>query len=330
MTAPIESVARINHLPGRYLAICPKCGNVRDSNEQEKEILRQKRGFCHGVKCEACEHSFTLHEGLLQRRLLYRGLPYPTSSGQISVIPWNPFIPVASVHNLRFRIGVTQRLDLSETYSEIYSTIAYEEGIDRDIIIEMRSVAPTILDIVSSARDENDIGKEARFTILVFGTSRHRRSLMWKELMGEALALIDKKSYKSSIIQSHAGLEAFIADFVEERLLRSGRPDDRWNEKTFKTYIAGDSRDSLPIVGILKVIVDQVLSIKLIGTEMFKDWSREGTGVKSLRNAIVHGDIEKYEEILDKRRLTEEEAAHWVLKTIMKLIYHIQYYELGA
>jgi hypothetical protein len=134
-------------------------------------------------------------------------------------MPWNPFVRVTTVQNLRFTIGMTKRLDLGDTFSKVYGVTAYKEGTEKNISIEVRSVSPTMFDVVSSSRDSSDTGKEARFTILVFGTSKDRPEPVWKELMGSALSLLSQMAYRSSIVQCYAGLEAFLAVFVEEKLL---------------------------------------------------------------------------------------------------------------
>jgi len=324
----IDNIVKITHLPGRYLIICPnqECYHARDSNDEEREVAKHGKGFHYTVACDACGQPFTLHQGYLQRRLLYQGLPYPTTPGQISVIPWNPFVRVASCTNLEFKVGVLRRLDvvkeIYEGISEVYNIVPYAEG--TGVTIEIRRVNQTTFDIVSSSTNEEDVGETARFTFLIFGASAHKDGPVWKELLGGALALIDERAFKSSIIQSHAALEAFVADFMEQRLV--GSHSRKWNEKTFKQYVRGDSRDSLPLTGTLQVMIHEVLGIELIDTDMFKNWI--GTaGIKGIRDKLAHGNIEKYRQILKKRNITEEEAAHWVLQNIMKMIYHIQYYE---
>ena len=80
--------------------------------------------------------------------------------------------------------------------------------------------------------------------------------------------LLRRDAYKSCIVQSYAGFEAFLSAFVEEKLLCTS--DKSWKKATVKQYISGPGRDRLAFTGLLRVIIDEVLEIRIVGTHAFK------------------------------------------------------------
>ena len=186
--------------------------------------------------------------------------------------------------------------------------------------VEAQCLEPAGFTLVSSANETALLGEEATVTLFVSGTSPRRETSVSQELLGDALSLLRRGSnFKSSIVQSHAGLEAFLHDFLTKKL--AGRERQPWRKKTFDRHVGRGS-----LAGSLRVFVDEVLGIRIVDTQAFRDWegSTEKKGVRDLRNAIAHGKGGLYGKVLSNRGMTEKEAAEWALRTVMTLISDIR------
>lgn len=321
----LDGILKFTNVPGLYVLVCPHCNMARNPKPSEQDLIIQKKAYRVKTPCANCRNTSTLHQMLLQRRLLYDGIP-PTPDVPTMVIPWNPFFPVTQTHNQEFRIGLTKTFQLDQHFKRIWEILPYAGCLNEKISVEGRFVPPDKIELISSTRDNELLGKEARITVLVFAGSPVEDSVIWKDLLGESIMLLRREAFKSSIVQCYAAFETFLESFVEEKLTRSPKP---WQKGALR-YLSGDSRDALPLAGLLQVIIDEVLEIRILDSQSFKDWIQEKSGCKALRNAIAHGNEEKFKNILKYKGTggwSEKQAAEWVLRTIMILISDIRYWE---
>jgi hypothetical protein len=229
---------------------------------------------------------------------------------------------------------VTQRFDglnLYENFSQVLDVVPYEKGTTKKIIIEARRISPTAFDIISSSNDPGDLGQSAEFHLFIFGNTKGKHNHVWKELLGGAISLFNKNAFNSSIIQSCAALDAFMGHFLKEKVIGKVVDEKKWsNKKVENEYFIPKRKNFISNTEIYCQIFQDILHIKLTNTECHKSYfgsNGKGYGIKTLRDKLAHGDIEKFTEILTKKNLTEEEAAQWALQSIIRMIYHIRFFK---
>lgn len=291
-SAKITSIFRIMNIPGRDQIVCPNnsCRYVRMLSNNEAEIIRKGEGFLVMASCEKCKYTFSLHEGLLQRKFLfYDGYATPKFPEERTIIPWNPFWDVMCTYRLPFKIGVTKRFDghnIYENFSQVLDIVPYEKGTTKNIIIEARRITPTTFDIVSSSNDPRDLGQSAEFHLFIFGNTKGKRYHVWKELLGGAISLINKKAFNSSIIQSCAALDAFMGHFLNHKIIGKFVDGMKWsNRKVEREFFIPKRKDFISNTEIYCQIFQDILRIELKNTDCYKNYfgsNGKGHGIKKL------------------------------------------------
>jgi hypothetical protein len=303
--------------PPFWICPNPSCRGGISLDANQKKAALERRGTDITLNCPICQRSSTLHEGLLQARLL-------------SSIPGEFINPQGSevlIGNFSVVLGTDKFLEFDQFFSRILwvrtTPLNTAFGIHGTI------VGPASIRIWTSTESQDALGQEVQFSLLVSGFRPGHEVELWRETLVQASMLIDNEFFQQSIVISWAAFETFIHSFVRERLRGSGVPSDttKWEPDIYDSYVSGvkDHRNALPLKGIVRAILGEVLSIRFYTTDDFTKLFK----AYNLRNAVTHGDLDKYNAKLNQMNFNDDNhAAKFVFDSVVRAIYNIRYWDV--
>lgn len=292
--------------------LCPTCQITEKLAESNKEILEQNRGKEYDLECEN-GHVFRLHDGVMTTRL------HPSH--------FNVFFNIQGIETGQIStcVGEWSLIPLRKEFDEIdnINTIWFPEengqalpGVRSEPSFDNSN--PKEFWILTSG-DKEDWGKRIRIKWIVYGASIGSSLDIWRENLIFAARQLLSANYRPSVIQSAIAVESFVYDYVINYLESSG-----WRSNTISSYIDGVSRDSLPLQGIIKVCIQEVIGIH-ISDEVMNEWKR----LKQMRDSLAHGDTNRYRNIKDINGMSfenERDKAIFAYRAAVKFIYEIRYH----
>ena len=172
--------------------------------------------------------------------------------------------------------------------------------------------------LLTSGTDES-WGKSLRVNWVVYGAVVGEKTDVWRENLSFAARQLLKGNYRPCAIQSEIAVESFLYHFAEEYLVQQRR----WKPSSVREYILGGSRDAMPLQGVLRICVEEMMGIRL-GEDLLAGWKC----LKSMRDALAHGDLERYRRWTSpdgKPFESERDRAAFAYRCAVTMIYELRY-----
>jgi hypothetical protein len=292
--------------------LCPECERRIQLGEEARTALEEKRGRAYELEC-AGGHVFSVHDGVMTTRL------QPSH--------YNVFWHIQGIENGQnsVRVGEWRVIRLSKPFVEIDKivTICHAEE-DGRVLPGVRSEAqydntnPDHFWLMTSG-DEAEWGQRIRINWTVYGAVPTASLEIWRENLIFAARQLLAANCRPCIIQSATAVESFVYDFVIDYLEKQAG----WTSSIIDNYIRGESRDSLPLQGIIKVCIQEIMGLR-ISEKVWAGWQR----LRQMRNALAHGDLRRYRQLTDlngQRFACERDRAQLAYGTAVRFIYEIRY-----
>ena len=292
--------------------LCPECHRRIDLADEARTALEGKRGREWELEC-AGGHVFPLHDGVMAIKLqpnhysVFRHIQ-GIESGQKSL-----------------RVGEWCVITLTKPFEEIdeVKTICYPEqnacalpGVRSEA--QFDNTAPNEFWVMTSGY-ETEWGKRIRVNWIVYGAVSMSSMDIWRENLVFAARQLLAANYRPCVIQSATAVESFVYHFVMDYLSE----ESGWHSTTIKKYIHGASRDSLPLQGVIRVCIEEIMGVP-ISEKVRAGWNR----LKQMRDALAHGNLQRYRGLTDlngQRFAGERDRAEFAYRAAVRFIYGIRY-----
>jgi hypothetical protein len=175
---------------------------------------------------------------------------------------------------------------------------------------------PNEFNIYTSGGKE-EWGMAIKVDWVVYGLRSDMNIDVWQENLNFAARQLLTSNYRPSVIQSAISVESFVYHFVTEYL----RNETGWSPKNIKKYVDGSSNESLPVQGIVRIFVQEMMGIE-ISKDVFENWIR----LKNLRDALAHGDLKRYANLKypnGNQFISDKERAEYSYQSAIRFIYEI-------
>lgn len=294
--------------------LCPECHRRIDLDDETRTALEEKRGREREWELEcAGGHVFLLHDGVMATRL------QPNH--------YNVFWHIQGVDSGQesMRVGEWCVIRLNKPFEEIdeIKTICYPEE-DGRALPGVRSEArfdnanPNEFWVMTSGY-EAEWGQRVRINWIVYGAVPMSSLDIWRENLVFAARQLLAANYRPCVIQSAIAVESFVYHSVMSYLSEEAG----WRPTTIRDYIHGASRDSLPLQGVIRVCIEEIMGLA-ISEEVRAGWKR----LKQMRDALAHGNLRRYRELTDpngQHFVSERNRAEFAYKVAVRFIYEIRY-----
>jgi len=292
--------------------LCPECHRSTRLDDEAKTALEERRGREWELEC-ADGHVFCLHDGIMTVRL------QPNH--------YNVFWHIQGIESgqVSLRVGEWRVVTLSKPFEEIdeVKTICYPE-VDGCALPGVRSEArfdntnPKEFWVMTSGY-EAEWGQRVRINWIVYGAVPTSTLDIWRENLIFAARQLLAANYRPCVIQSAVAVESFVYDFAVGFL----REKAGWRSSTVDNYIRGRGKDSLPLQGVIRVCIQEIMGLRISG-EVWKGWQC----LRKMRNALAHGNVQGYKEANDPNGLrfaSERDRAEFAYRAAVRFIYEIRY-----
>lgn len=289
---------------------CPECDRRIELDFKARTLLEEKRGRELELEC-ADGHVFSLHDAVITARLRPKH--------------YDVFLPIQGIERGQksVRVGEWYVIRLVKPFEHIddVKTTCYPEERGR-----------ALLDVRSEARFDNTTPNE--FWLMTSGNSAEWGQRVcvdwvvygavpttldiWRENLVFAARQFLGANYRPCVVQSAVAVESFIYDFVTHYLQDAG-----WDATTIKDYIEGDAPDALPLQGVIRVCIQEIMGLQIPG-DVWTKWQR----LRSMRNALAHGDLKKFVCVKDhngKPFANDHDRAELAYETAVRFIYELRY-----
>lgn len=293
-------------------ACCPKCQSPVELPFSAVQALEAGRARDKELQC-ALGHSFGLHAGVIEARC--NPDHYGVFRSSRGIESGQETMGVGEWRVVRLRTSFEQ---IDEVQTVCFPA---EENV---VLRGTKAVAhfDTKLEdrfwLLTSGTNEN-WGQSLKVNWVVYGAVIGEKTDVWRENLSFAARQLLKGNYRPCVIQSEIAVESFLYHFAEEFLVEQ----NRWRPSTVREYILGGSRDAVPLQGVLKICVEELMGIRL-GEDILAGWRC----LKAMRDALAHGDLERYRRSAspDGRPFAcERDRAGFAYRSAVMMIYELRY-----
>lgn len=290
---------------------CPECNRRIELGREAITALEEKRGRECELECPD-GHIFSLHEGVVKTRL----------KPSLYSVFWH--IQGIEHGHQSTRVGEWRIVRLSKPFEKIdeITTVCFpeEEGL---VLPGVRSEArfdgadPTCFWLMTSG-NEAEWGQRVRINWTAYGAVPTSLDI-WRENLIFAARQFLAANHRPCVIQSAVAVESFVYDFVIDYLEGTAH----WSHTTVQEYIHGASRDSLPLQGVIRVCIQEMMGLRF-SQDIWAGWRR----LKQMRDALAHGDLSRYMQLTDsngQRFVSEQDRARFAYQAAVRFIYEIRY-----
>jgi hypothetical protein len=292
--------------------LCPECQRRIDLDDEIGNSFKSIQVRETTIRCSA-GHNFTLFEGLISLGL------QPDH--------YNIFWPIKGIETgqERIRVGEWCRVKPKKSFEEIdeVQTIFFPEGegiqlpgVRTGASFNRKSTNEFLL---MSSGLEREWGKTIIVNWIIYGVVSGSDIEIWRENLTFAARQLLGANYRPSVIQSAVAVESFVYEYVTTYL----RDIAKWNPKNIKDYVEGASIDSLSIQGLIRIFIQEMMSIE-IPKDVFVSWMR----LKNMRDALAHGDLNRYRHLTapdGHKFVGDKERAEFAYSVAVRFIYEVLY-----
>jgi hypothetical protein len=296
---------------------CPQCMTLISLNDEATTALDEIRGHEYYLECTN-GHMLSLHEVVLATKL------QPSH--------YNTFRRIQGIESgqTQMRVGEWNTIELSRSFEEIDEIKTSCHSRDESTYLGVRSEAKfdkrtTDHFWIMTCGDEAEWGQGLNVDWTVYGVISTASLEIWRENLIFAARQLLSANYRPSIIQSGVSVESYVYSFVLS-YLKNVRG---WQSITIDNYIdASKSRDALPLNGVIRVCVQEIMGIQ-ISDQIWTKWRC----LRKMRNALAHGNLTDYRDIRNPDGnyfANELDRADFAYRTAVRIVYAIRYPHAGG